>query len=77
MEQSLSRQANSFSSSQEIPRILWNPKFHYRNHNRPSTLPILRQISPVKASKSHFLNSLIRSMFRALIRLIKFLKELQ
>jgi len=55
MEQSPSRQANSFSSSQEIPRILWNPMFHYRNHIRPSLLPVLSQINPVKASKSHFL----------------------
>jgi len=32
IEQSPSWEADWFSASQEIPRILWNPKVHYRNH---------------------------------------------
>ena len=35
MEQSPSWEANWFAANQEIPRILWNPKVHYRTHKRP------------------------------------------
>jgi hypothetical protein len=35
MEQSPFWEANSHSASQEIPRLLWNPKFHNYVHNSP------------------------------------------
>jgi len=35
MEQSPFWEANRFAASQEIPRILWNRKFHYRIHKSP------------------------------------------
>ena len=45
-----------FAANQEIPRILWNPKVHYRTHKRPLPVPILNQISPVHVSPSNFFN---------------------
>jgi hypothetical protein len=41
MEQSPSLEANWFAASSEIPRVLWNPKVHYRTHKRPPPVPIL------------------------------------
>ena len=55
MEQSPSWEANRFAASQEIPRILWNPKVHYRTHKRPPPVPILGQLDPVHTLTSHFL----------------------
>jgi len=55
MEHSPTGEAKRFSASQEIPSILWNPKFRYRSHKSPPPVPILSHLDPVHTPTSHFL----------------------
>jgi hypothetical protein len=54
--ESLLRSWPVFAANQEIPRILWNPKFHYRTHKCPPPVSILSQLHPVPTTPSNFLN---------------------
>ena len=57
IEQSTSLEANQFSASQQIPRILWNPQVHKGIHKCPPLVPRLSQIDSVPASISDFLKT--------------------
>lgn len=58
MKQIFSWETNSFSASQESPRILWRLEFYCCIHNRPPLVSLLIQNKPVHGFL-HILNSIL------------------
>jgi hypothetical protein len=63
---------NNHSASQEIPRVLCNPKVHYCVHKNKLLVPILSQMHPVRTFPPCFpkIHSILSSHLRLGLRVV-------
>jgi len=54
MYQNPPSEADSNSASQDIPRLLWNPKIHCRVRKSPLLVPRLSQMNPINNFPLYF-----------------------
>jgi hypothetical protein len=48
--------ADSHSVTEEIPRLSWNPRFHYRVHKSPALVPYPETENPLHNLPTYFIN---------------------
>jgi hypothetical protein len=72
MQMSPSWEATNCAATQEFPNILWDPRVHYRVHNRPPLVLILGHINAVHTTLSYLLRSIL-ILFTHVVRVVSFL----
>jgi len=77
MQQRCSWEAGSSKTGQEFPRILQNPKVHYRIHKCQPRVLIMSRIHLAHASRSHLLKISFIIVFLSMLRSSKFFPQVQ
>jgi len=73
-EQKLFWETVSFSASQRIPRIVWNPPVYCRLHNSPAHFPTLSKVNLINIIPSYFYKIISSSHPRQVYKEVFFFK---